>query len=102
MNVELLKKTINEISPETLVEWYMLVQNSSKTMHDKLENYGTSVWQEISQKPLTEDFIRDFQDKVDWEKIACYQNLSERFLTDFKTNPIKIIFKWTKSIKNMS
>jgi hypothetical protein len=48
-------------------------------MHDKLENYDASVLQEISQKPLSEDFIRDFQDKVDWEKNFRYQNLFERF-----------------------
>jgi hypothetical protein len=36
----LLDKFMNEISPETMVEWYNLVQYNFKTMQDKLENYS--------------------------------------------------------------
>jgi hypothetical protein len=36
---------MNEISPETLTEWYMLVQNCLKPIEYKLENYNTPVWQ---------------------------------------------------------
>ena len=33
---------------------------------------------------LSEDFIREFQDKVDWDCISKYQNLSEDFIREFQ------------------
>ncbi len=33
---------------------------------------------------LSEDFIREFQDKVDWESILIYQRLSEDFIREFQ------------------
>ena len=33
---------------------------------------------------LSEDFIREFKDKVDWEHISYYQKLSEDFIREFK------------------
>ena len=35
-------------------------------------------------KGLTEDFIREFQDEVDWESISFYQLLSEDFIGEFQ------------------
>ena len=52
---ELLNKTVDEISPETLTAWYMLAWNSFKPVEHKLESYNASVWQQISQIPLNED-----------------------------------------------
>ena len=38
-------------------------------------------WKKISKfQKLSEDFIRDHQDKVDWEYISAYQELSESFI----------------------
>ena len=46
-------------------------------------NYRT--WYEVSShKFLTEDFIREFADKVDWEWLSRYQRLSEDFIREFK------------------
>jgi hypothetical protein len=39
---ELLNNVINEINPETLVEWYCLTQYDLKTMQNRLESYGSS------------------------------------------------------------
>ena len=33
---------------------------------------------------LPNNFIRKFQDKVNWYKISIYQNLSENFIKEFK------------------
>ena len=42
-------------------------------------------WYEVSEhEGLTEDFIREFQDKVDWDCISKYQRLSEDFIREFK------------------
>jgi hypothetical protein len=43
---------MNEIRPETMVEWYNFAQYNLTTMQDKLENHNTSVWGQISQTSL--------------------------------------------------
>jgi hypothetical protein len=37
MNAELLNKTIDEISPKTLVEWYNLTQHTLQTIQNELK-----------------------------------------------------------------
>ena len=42
-------------------------------------------WRQISRyQKLSEEFIREFQDKVNWPKVSCYQKLSEDFIREFK------------------
>ena len=42
-------------------------------------------WSYISRyQKLSEDFIREFKDKVDWFRISIYQKLSENFIREFK------------------
>ncbi len=42
-------------------------------------------WGLISDKiKLSEDFIREFQDKLDWICVSYYQELSEEFIREFK------------------
>ena len=44
-----------------------------------------SDWGMISQiKYLSEDFIREFKDRVDWELISSQQKLSEDFIREFQ------------------
>ena len=46
-------------------------------------NYHT--WIEISRhKGLTEDFIREFKNEVNWNFISCCQHLSEDFIREFQ------------------
>ena len=46
---------------------------------------GKEDWGLISKhQHLSEDFIREFKDKVDWLLIAEYQHLSEDFIREFK------------------
>jgi len=44
------------------------------------------IWGVISQchELLSEDFIREFQDRVNWECISKYQTLSEPFIREFR------------------
>jgi hypothetical protein len=49
---------------------------------NKLDDYN---WINISYyQKLSEDFIRQFQDKVHWRGISCHQKLSEEFIRQFK------------------
>jgi hypothetical protein len=42
-------------------------------------------WYNISYRQrLSEDFIREFQDKVAWDSISDSQNLSEKFIREFQ------------------
>jgi len=85
MNVELVNKTVNEINPVTLVEWYNLTQYNLQTIQNKLKNAKDSVWGRISTNlPLNENFIEEFQDLIDWEAVSRYRTLSEQFIRDFQ------------------
>ena len=57
------------------------------TLERANEILGTSYsdWISVSRhEGLTEDFIREYQDKVAWESISFYQLLSEDFIREFK------------------
>ena len=41
-------------------------------------------WHKVSTAKLTEDFIREYQDSVDWTLISTHQKLSEPFIREFK------------------
>ena len=57
-------------------------------------------WYYISEhKKLSEEFIREFQDKFDWESISINQKLSEDFIREFKD---KIDWKVVSSHQKLS
>jgi len=60
-----------------------------------MENIMLHAWPYISSnQKLSEHFIREFQDKVNWWGISYYQKLSKDFINEFSLilNPIKIIY----------
>ena len=80
----MLNKTINEITPETLVKWYNLTQYNLQTIQNKLKNANDCVWAPISQMVLSDDFIRDFKTKLDWCWISTNSPLNENFIGEFQ------------------
>ena len=84
MDSELFNKIMDEISPDTLVEWYISTQRNLRNIHYKLRSFSIYSWQLISQMELSDDFIRKFQDKVDWNIISGSQLLNENFIEEFK------------------
>jgi len=80
MNVELLNKTNNEITPEILVEWYNSTQYSLQTIQNKLKNADGSVWLRISQIALSDNFIQDFKTKLNWSLISSNLPLNENVI----------------------
>ena len=48
---------------------------------------------------LTEDFIREFKDKVNWCYISYYQKLSEDFIREFKN---KVNWIWISKYQKLS
>ena len=62
-------------------------ENVEYTLKRANEILGTNFknWKILSIKPnLTEDFIREFADRLDWGYISAYQHLSEDFIREFK------------------
>ncbi len=51
---------------------------------DNHERFSLEKWYGISyRQKLSEDFIREHQDKLYWSGISCYQKLSEDFIIEF-------------------
>jgi hypothetical protein len=71
---------------------------STKEINANLKNNGYWYW--ISQyQPLSEDFIRKYQDKVNWYWISKHQHLSEDFIREFKD---KVIWYWISANQHLS
>ena len=62
------------------------ISSSQELSEDFIREFQDRVdWTLISKhQKLSEEFIREFQDRVDWEKISRYQRLSEKFIGEFK------------------
>jgi hypothetical protein len=57
---------------------------TKKQLKEIRENIISQDWDSISCKNyLSEEFIREFSDKVDWFYICKYQKLSEEFIKDY-------------------
>jgi len=69
-----------------------------------LDNYKSELgndeskyhWIKINYKRISECFIRQFEDKLDWENISFSQKLSEEFIREFKDKVY-----WEYIFKNM-
>ena len=72
------------------------------TLERANEILGTAYqdWESVSKhKGLTEDFIREFADKVRWYWISIYQHLSENFIREFKDN---VDWDWISKYQHLS
>jgi hypothetical protein len=89
---EEIRKTINQLSKNDWINisyYQILSEDFIKEFQDKIN------WTCISEyQTLSEDFIREFQNKVNWSNISFYQTLSEDFIREFqdKVNWINIRF----------
>ncbi len=72
-----------------------------KTLSDKfIEDFKSkSYWNSILQNNVSEDFIRDFQDKINWWNISGKQNLSEDLIREFED---KVIWQQISSKQMLS
>ena len=60
-----------------------LSEDFIREFQNKIEE--TRSWDRISgYQKLSEDFIREFKDKLSWDRISGYQKLSEDFIREFK------------------
>jgi hypothetical protein len=68
------------------VLWWNSLCAHQKLSEDFIREFKDKVdWTYISiRQNLSEDFIREFQDKVDWDNISEFQKLSEDFIREFQ------------------
>lgn len=69
------------------VNWSILLGRNSfdeNLLREMAPNFSTQkCWSIVCEKQkLSESFIHEFADKVDWENIALYQKVSGKFLLD--------------------
>ena len=77
-------KEANEVLGTNYQSWLSLSTHKGLTEDFIREFKDKVVWRWISiYQRLSEDFIREFKDKVDWYNISKYQYLSEDFIREF-------------------
>ena len=82
-------------------EQWKEISMSQKLSEDFIREFQDKVnWDRISRcQKLSEDFIREFQDKVKWGWISMYQNLSEDFIREFQD---KVVWRFISERQNLS
>ena len=80
---ELPEEAIEDFRKGSYIDWfvyydYILSEDFIREFQDKV--YWS--WVSFEQK-LSEDFIIEFKDKVDWLGISFYQKLSKEFIAEF-------------------
>ena len=93
-------KRANEILGTNYDNWARLSLCESLT-EDFIQEFKDKVdWFSISRYPhLSEDFIRKFADKVDWYYISAYQSLSEDFIREFQD---RVAWDWIVKYQPLS
>jgi len=68
------------------INWLNVACNKEILTEEFIKEFQNKIswWAVSSYQVLSEDFIREFQDKVDWDIISFSQDLSESFIVEFK------------------
>ena len=87
--ISLFNKTLNtnykSLNSMDSFEWHK-ISKFQILSEDFIREFQYRVdWNSISKyQKLSEDFIREFKDKIDWNNITTYQKLSEEFIREFQ------------------
>ena len=84
MDSSLFNKITGEVNIETVIDCYNMLQINLQAIEQRLSNFGVHTWRAISQLMLSDDFIRKFQDKLDWDFISGSVPLTENFIEEFQ------------------
>ncbi|HUS51293.1 MAG TPA: hypothetical protein VMZ91_14085 [Candidatus Paceibacterota bacterium] len=71
------------------------IRKLEKWMGRHLDNCSIRDWSFLCHsKDLSEEFMREFKDKINWKHISRYQELSKSFIIEFKDRLcLKILLK---------
>ena len=84
MDSGLFNKITDEVDIETIIDCNSLLQKNLQTIEQRLSDFVVHTWRPISQLMLSDDFIRKFQDKLDWDFISGSVPLTENFIKEFQ------------------
>jgi len=85
---------------KNIIYWKDVSKNQKLSEDFIRENQDKVNWYCISKyQKLSEEFIREFQDKVDWYNISAYQKLSEEFIREFQD---KVDWCWISKYQKLS
>jgi hypothetical protein len=89
---EEIRKVINQLSED---DWYYISRYQTLSEDFIREFQDKIYWEFISwYQKLSEEFIKEFQDKVDWYYISGYQKLSEDFIRQFQDKVNWYFISW--------
>ena len=77
-----------------ITKYQHISEDFIREFQDKVDWRGISEYQHLS-----EDFIREFQDEVDWQGISVYQHLSEDFIREFQD---EVDWFWISKYQHLS
>jgi len=77
IDIEAIRKDLNKLKMN-----FIPVQDLSEDFIREFQDIIDWYWNSYSQK-LSENFIRKYQDKVDWLNISAIQKLSKEFIREF-------------------
>jgi hypothetical protein len=66
------------------IDWYQLIRKQELSEDILREFRDKFDWNDISLCTLSENFIREFHDQLNWKTISRYQKISESFIREFK------------------
>ena len=73
----------------------------TRSIYKILYNKNGRKWNYISVFALSDKFVREFWDKVNWRHISLYQQLSEDFIHEFRNSFLEIHFCPTKTVRGV-
>ena len=77
--IEEIRKDPNNVNWFEISAYYILSEDFIREFKDKVEWWNIC----LNRTILSENFSREFQDKIDWYYISCTQNLSKLFIYEF-------------------
>jgi hypothetical protein len=82
---KLTKKEIEEIRKNPKSQDWLIISHRYKLTEEFIREFRDRVWWVYISytQELSENFIREFHRKVQWDSISRYQNLSEEFMIEF-------------------
>ena len=77
-----------------------IMEDMKQIGYGEIINKYDDDWTKISeQENLSEDFIREFESKVNWRSISIYTTLSEDFIREFES---KVDWIWISESQELS
>ena len=101
MNKDVKRLILLRCDANKLIKLWESIEELRPVISLILRRYSRDEWKKISEhQKLSEDFIREFKDKVKWVLISWYQTLSGDFIREFKDNVNWYNISWYQTLSD--